>query len=326
MAAKAPAKVEPPRGGGARALVFLTLAVVAGAAATIMIYQVIQQYTSRIAEARKPEETQFVIIAAGDLYPGLVITESDIVGIDIPKKYVPEDAFSAAELVVGSIPRERILANEFIRPARLANSDTGVGLNALIPPGMRAVSLNLRDDASLSGFLVPGNRVDVVLTILPEGDNGGKQKQETLTLMQTVPVVAVNSEMLRDADAARKEAARLKAAEEGKPLPEAPARRRAPVTPSVTVAVTPDDAAKLVHAGQLGQLTLTLRADNDLTLTSSDGVTSTDFEDAKPLPPEIKAVIRKAAAKPPPDEGVTLRLIRGDSTATKTYNADGTQR
>ena len=118
-------------GGGTRALVFLVLALVAGAAATILIYNVIQSYKARIVEAQKKPDEASVIIAAGELYPGLQITESDIIGIKVPIKYIPEGTYSAPELVVGAIPRERILPNEYILQTRLADGDSGIGLRSL---------------------------------------------------------------------------------------------------------------------------------------------------------------------------------------------------
>ncbi len=305
-------------GGGTRALAFLVLALVAGAAATILIYQVIQSYTARIAEARQPEQTQMVIIASGELFPGLQITETDIIGIQVPLKLVPAGSFSSADLVVGAIPRERILPNEFILPDRLADAESGVGLNALVPAGMRAVSLNLGDTKSLSGFLVAGNRVDVLVSIT-DADSG---KLETLTALQTVPVLAVNSQMFKNDKQRREEAAR---AAEGGNAPEKKEARRLGSAPSVTLAVTPEQAEILVHAAQIGNITLALRSDGDIEQLTSMGTNTTDILGENE--PVVEAP--KVGPKPKPrpvekkPEGVTLQIIRAGSVTTRTYELPG---
>lgn len=301
-------KAAADSGGGTRALVFLVLALVAGAAATILIYNVIQSYKARIAEAQRPPDEADVIIAAGELYPGLQITESDIIGIKVPVKYIPDGTYSAPEIVVGAIPRERILPNEYILQTRLADGDSGVGLNALVPPGMRAVSLNLPDDRSLSGFLQPGNRVDVLVSI-SDNDSG---ELETITALQTVPVLAVNSTMLRD------ERAKREADKDGKPPP--PPLKRVRVSPSVTLAVTPDQAEILVHAQQIGRIALTLRSDGDIAQSEAAGTNSADLlGENKPPEPAPVAAKKRAAPAPPREEGVTLSIIRGSSVTQKTY-------
>jgi pilus assembly protein CpaB len=311
---------ESSVGGGTRALAFLVLALVAGAAATILIYQVIQSYQARIAEARKPEATQMVIIASGELFPGLQITENDIIGIQVPVKLVPKESFSAPELVVGAIPRERILPNEFILPGRLADADSGIGLNALVPAGMRAVSINLADDRALSGFLVPGNRVDVLVSI----QDAESQKLETLTALQTVPVLAVNNQMFKNEKQKREEAAA--AAKDGKP-PDKKKARRLNSSPSVTLAVTPEQAEILVHALQIGRITLALRSDGDIEQSTSMGIDTTTLLGENEPPPELPKPGPKPKAKPkavveaPP--GVTLAIIRGGVVSERKYDAQG---
>src|SRR5687768_3579210 len=162
--------------GNVRALAFLGLSVLAGLASVVLIHQVIVSYQQAIELASRPEETATVIVAAGDLYPGVTVTEGDLVQVEVPTRYLPHDesghllAFTSPEAVVGRVPRERILANEYVLPDRLADLASGQGLNALIVEGMRAISLDLQDASSVSGFLVPGNLVDVVVTLTAEED------------------------------------------------------------------------------------------------------------------------------------------------------------
>ena len=251
------------REGGAgpvRALIFLALAIGAGSFALVVLYKLITNYQLKIDEAKRPEDTVMVIVAARDLYQGVTITEDDLYAVQIPPKYLPEGVFLSPEHVVGRIPRERILANEFVRADRLADPESGVGLNAVIPRGMRAISINVSDGAALSGFLNPNNYVDVLVTVQPEEATTGSDKMpETRTLLQAVFVLGVNSRMQKETAEAAKE-------------------KRGSQRPSVTLLVTADQAEQIAHAENLGEIVLTLRNDLDVNFTPLAGV---DIEDLR---------------------------------------------
>ena len=133
-----------------RAVIFLSVAGVTGVAAVVILYQLFTTYQARIQEASKEEETRWVIVAASDLYQGVAIREEDIYAVKIPPRFLPLDGrdqagiFGTPEGVIGRYPRERILSNEFIREDRLSDPEAGIGLNAIIPRGMRALSINIQ--------------------------------------------------------------------------------------------------------------------------------------------------------------------------------------
>ena len=258
-------------GGPVRALIFLALAIGAGSFALVVLYQLITNYQLKIDEAKRPEDTVMVIVAARDLYQGVTITEDDLYAVQIPPKYLPEGVFLSPEHVVGRIPRERILANEFVRADRLADPESGVGLNAVIPRGMRAISINVSDGAALSGFLNPNNYVDVLVTVQPDeaAAKSGKKMPETRTLLQAVFVLGVNSRMQKETAELAKE-------------------KRGSQKPSVTLLVTADQAEQIAHAENLGEIVLTLRNDLDVNFTPLAGV---DIEDLR-RKLEIAKVIR----------------------------------
>jgi pilus assembly protein CpaB len=255
------AREPAPSGGPVRALVFLFMAVLAGSFSLVMLYKLITSYQAKIDEAKRPEDTVMVIVAARDLYQGVTITEEDLYAVQIPLKYLPEGVFLSPEHVVGRIPRERILANEFVRADRLADPESGVGLNAVIPRGMRAISVNIADGAALSGFLNPGNYVDVLVTIQPDSESGkvGKDiKPETHTLLQAVFVLGVNSRMQKET---KEEAQQM----------------RGNQRPSVTLLVTADQAEQIAHAENMGEIVLTLRNDLDVNFQPLPGVNIDDL-------------------------------------------------
>ena len=265
-------------GGGSgplRALIFLALAIGAGSVSLVMLYKLITSYQLKIDEAKRPEDTVMVIVAARDLYQGVTITEEDLYAVQIPPKYLPEGVFLSPEHVVGRIPRERILANEFVRADRLADPESGVGLNAVIPRGMRAISINIADGAALSGFLNPGNYVDVLVTIQPDEEKKAKEaKPQTQTLLQAVFVLGVNSRMKQETGEEAKE-------------------KRGSQKPSVTLLVTADQAEQIAHAENLGEIVLTLRNDLDVNFATLAGV---DVDDLRSKLESAPKVIRRAAA------------------------------
>lgn len=290
------------RGSGPlRAVIFLTLAMIAGGASIVILTSLIGNYQREIEEARRPEDTVMVIVAARDLYQGVTITEEDLYAVEIPPKYLPDGVFLSPEHVVGRIPRERVLANEFIRADRLADPESGVGLNAIIPRGMRAISVNVRDGEALSGFLNPLNYVDVLVTV---GDIQDDIPVETRTLLQAVFVLGVNSRMQRES----REEAREK---------------RGKQKPSVTLLVTAEQAEQLAHAEKMGRLRLTLRNDLDVNYTSLPGVDITalrgKIEDATPTD-SVRPRVRRVVTPKPTQ---TLEIIRGGNKEELKLTDDG---
>lgn len=284
--------------GPVRALMFLTVAVVTGCVALVGLYQLIHSYQVRIDEARKPEDTVMVIVAARDLYQGVTITEEDLYAVDIPPRYLPDGVFLSPEHVVGRIPRERILANEFIRADRLADPESGIGLNAVIPRGMRAISADIADGQALSGFLNPGNYADVLVTITPED---GKKEPETSTLLQAAFVLGVNSRMNEE-------------------NAEQATQRRGKHRPSVTLLVRADEAEKVAQAETVGRLQLTLRNDLDVNFAELHGIDVNALRSKLETPKPVRS---RAPREP---QGSTLRIIRGDKVDETQVAPDGTVR
>ena len=193
-----------------------------------------------------PVETVDVVTASRTLYQGVALTPADVYVAKVPVSYLPTVAdaqsgdlaparvFAATEGLVGQVPRERILANEIIRPERLADGGAGIGLNAVIPRGMVAVSLNLRDADAVSWLLEPGTFVDVLSTF---EDKLGEPRTETI--LQAVFVLGVNSRA------------------QGESTEDAAARGRQ--APSVTFLVSSRQAEQLALADEVGALSLTMR-------------------------------------------------------------------
>lgn len=278
--------------GGIRILLSLGIAAVAAVALVLLVVNIMRDYEQQIAEASAQAETVEAMVAIHDLYQGVTITKDDLYAVKVPVDMLADTVYRSPEHVVGRIPRERILSNEYIREERLADAQEGIGLNAIIPRGQRAISININDGNALSGHLAPGNYVDLLVTIRDADD---RDSRYTRTLLQAVYVLAVNN---------KKGAGNY---DEEDPEAEREAARRH--RPSVTLAVTPDQAQEVAHGADQGEITLTLRSMQDIGWEETDGVTTRDItgeEEARPTP---RPQPRPQAAPEP--TGATLQIIRG---------------
>ncbi|MEZ4317999.1 MAG: Flp pilus assembly protein CpaB [Myxococcota bacterium] len=247
-------------GGRLKAAVFLLVSMFAAALASLVIFTVIRNFQAQLAEAQAPKEYKTIIVARRTLWPGETIKEEDLELIEFPPDFIPAEALSVKEEAINRVPRERVLDREFIRKERLALREAGRGLNAIVPRGMRAVSLDISGGSAVSGFLNPGNYVDILVTI---GERGGAL--QTVTMLQAVTVLAVN-DRLGAKEVTKEKAKKSKGGKKS---------RRS--KPSVTVAVTPDQAEKITYAHTEGAVTLTLRNDIDVTSVETHGAVNTNL-------------------------------------------------
>lgn len=285
--------------------------MIVAVAALYGIFNILSGYRTAARIADKPIETVTVVAASRTLYQGVGITNDDLFVVNVPPDYLPvvkkagsddivkAETFASRERVVGQVPRERILANEFIRPERLADGNAGVGLNAVIPRGMRAVSVGLKGSDAVTGFLTPGNYVDVLVTMM---DEFGFRRTETI--LQAVFVLGVNSRSQNDSAES--------------------VSARGNQNPSVTFLVTPKQAEDIAYADEVGEISLTLRNVQDVNYTQLGGADlDTLLKRLAPKPvavPEI-APRRTSVRKPVQYEaGPTITIIRGTNTSQTTLN------
>jgi pilus assembly protein CpaB len=191
-----------------------------------------------------------------------------------------------------------ILANEPLVDSRLALRGAGAGLAALIPQGMRAVAIRVNEIVGVAGFVVPGMRVDVLISGNPPG--AAAQGGMTKTLLQNVEVLSAGQNFQKDA--------------EGKPIS----------VPVVNLLVTPEQAEMLSLASSQTSIQLVLRNPLDKEIAKTSGSAIAQLFHPGTLPePEAKpgpvargrpvARIRTAAtpaalASPPPR---TVEVIHG---------------
>src|SRR6185295_9110379 len=109
--------------------------------------------------------------------------------VQFPKDSTPDGAFESAEKLVGRVAVTNINPREPVTENRLAPEGTAGGLSAVIPEGYRAMTVKVDDVVGISGFIMPGTLVDVVVVITPEDTVSGKGPISKIVL-QNIKVLA----------------------------------------------------------------------------------------------------------------------------------------
>lgn len=215
-----------------RGMLITILALGSGLSAVVGV----RQFQGNGRAQAAPETTQ-VVLAAAEIARGRMLEPKDLKVVDWPKAMVPAGAVANIDTAAGRSAVSAIAAGQTVLESNLAPKDAGRGLAALIPPGMRAYTIQAsRAAASVAGFILPGNKVDVLLNLrdATSGETGGGS---TTTLLQSVEILAVDQ--------------RLDAPADNKVDPKG--------LGSVTLLVNPQQAALLDLGQNMGQLSLALR-------------------------------------------------------------------
>jgi pilus assembly protein CpaB len=257
-----------------RLITVLIFALVVSAAASVLIYRLIN---SQITASAKPGNR--VLMAARNLERGDLIKDADIKVAEWGGA-LPPGAILKPEDAIGRGVIEPIYLGEPIVESRVAAKGAGAGLAAIIPPGMRAVAVRVNDVAGVAGFVTPGMRVDILLAGNPPG-NTNTVGTVTKTLLQNVEVLSAGQNIQKD--------------NEGKPVS----------VPIVNLLVTPEQAEVMSLASNEERIQMILRNPTDKEESKTRG-TAVEYlfngVDGMPGPKTApKAVAAKRAApKPPP--------------------------
>ena len=117
------------------------------------------------ARAAGPEKP--LVVATRPLPLGSVLARDAIQLRSVPERLFPSGGFSRLEDVLERPVISPIQADEPVLEARIAARGSGIGLAPMIPPGMRAISVRVNDVVGVAGFVLPGMRVDVLVTGKP---------------------------------------------------------------------------------------------------------------------------------------------------------------
>lgn len=219
------------------------------------------EWPKSLVEERMIDENEFVVPSATvpPTQVGIVVRTGD----DEPAKKTEGNAEEqsassgpADSAIVGAVARRRIFANEPISPDQLIQrGDRSVG-SAVVSPGMRAVSIKIKPETASGGFIVPGDYVDVMLSIewktTVVDENGRKMPEGTpLMLPDGDQMVEVTTEtVLRNVRVLAIDQSLGHSAEDGP----------ADLGKTATLEVSISDTEKLLTAAKLGSIALVLRS------------------------------------------------------------------
>ena len=274
----------------ARILIVLLIAVVAGGLLSFGVYQILQRQPQVVSAP----PTKQMAVAQNSLPMGGLVKNEDIGFVPWPgTNHPPVGYFEKKAGLVGRAVLQPMVRNEPFLEGKLAPKEAGAGLPPIIPKGLRALSIRANEIIGVAGYVLPGTRVDVVLTATPRG----ALEPVTKIVLQNVEVVSAAQVIQEDP--------------EGKPK----------TVTHVTVLVKPGDAEKLTIASSLGQFQLALRNPLDLDKAETKGIQMTQ------LYPNYQPKLRRrkvvAAAGPAAAPAVapeslksTVEIIQGNKRST----------
>jgi|SRR5579871_2573005 len=249
----------------------------------LVISSVFYQMTARAGGSKKVESNDLrdIVLAARPLSVGVTVKPADIKLGKMPASAFPKSAFTKAEEVIDRPVISNVLMDEPILDGRLAARGSGLGLAPIIPVGMRGVTVRVNDVTGISGFVLPGMRVDVLVTGRPPNADG----TVTATCLQNMLVLSAGTAIQPDA------------------------RGQAIQAATVTLLATPEQAETLTLANNEGRVQLVLRNGSDQTIEKTPGREVAELygmRAAKKKPAEAPAprprtrVVNVVAAAPPP--------------------------
>jgi pilus assembly protein CpaB len=233
--------------------------------------------------------TKNVMVAKAEILRGTTITKEMIESRAFPKSMLPEGAILLGEEAFGRTVLNHLVKGEVVLDAKLAPKGAKGGIASLIPTGMRAIAIQIPNVATgVGGFVLPGNKVDVLITMKEEfGET--QNNASTLTLLENVEILAVDQRI------------------------DAPAENKvdAKEMRSVTLLVSPDQAGRLNLAMNRGTLHLSLRNPTD---GKSADPRPALLADIRPKGESKESEAKKQAAKkkletPPPPPPAPVAVV-----------------
>jgi pilus assembly protein CpaB len=239
-----------------RSKTVLAIALVLGALAAVAGYAGLKAAAAQVAQSTSKHYVP-VVVTATDLTFGTKLDAAQLRTVKYPKESVPAGAFSDVDSVVGQTTKIFMTAREPITATKL--SSRGGGLSMLVRTGLRATSLEVNQVSGVSGFVLPGDRVDVLCTV---DGRGADQQAETRTILQNVEVLASGQKTAK---------------QDNKPI----------TVQAVTILVDPMGAEKLALGLHEGQIHLVLRNPEDSDMLSINGMTTSEMVNGTAAPPRV---------------------------------------
>lgn len=262
-------------------IMLAAIAIAVGSALAVRTMLAGQAAPNANAAALKVPKGPKVLVALRSLPVGAIISAEAISYKQWPAELVKDAYFAEGKSdissLLGTVVRYPITAGEPLTQESLVKPGERGFLAAALAPGMRAVSIPVTEETGVSGFIFPGDRVDIVLT-QTIGSQGSALKASE-TILSNIRVLASD------------QFATERKGEDGGPLIQSPK--------TVTLEVTPRIAEKIAVARSIGALSLSLRALTDGQGNLEKAIASGDVQipDNASFATE-EALLRQAMARP----------------------------
>jgi pilus assembly protein CpaB len=274
----------------------VTILLVAFLVASLCTWLVVRLVSNRM-QASKPVSTSNVVSAAKDIPLGAVVQAADLTTLTIAGT-PPKGAILKPEQAIGRGAVTEIFQGEPVLDNQLASLGSGGGLAPTIPDGMRASAVRVDEVVGVAGFVIPGMRVDVLVSGNPPGNNNGQGGVVTRTILQNIQVLSAGTDIQRDA--------------EGKPQQ----------VQVITLLVTPEQAQILSLASNSLKIQLVLRNPLDTKVEDvPENNMNSLFGGAKPAPAAAPHPAAKAAPKPA--NSFSVEVINGTKTSEEKFPSSG---
>src|SRR5215204_5794297 len=279
-----------------RTLFVLIIAVAVASSASYFVYRAVSNIPVREVEVK----SYYVAIATKPLPVGTMLAPSDIKLVAWPASSPVAGGYTKIEEVVNRGLIASVVENEPFTATKVAPIEAGAGLAPTIATGMRAISVKVNEVIGVAGFVVPGTRVDVVVTVGRQNDSISR-------------VIVSNAQVLTAGTKYDQEQSK-----DGTPLP----------STVVTLLVTPPDAERIALASTEGSIMLALRNPLDATTTDTKGTRMASLLGAAEPAPVVRmargiprATIATAPPPPPPPPPIyqveTIRAAKRVSEVVK---------
>lgn len=268
-----------------RTIATLAVAVFLGFVAVLLVRAVLNsQRTAAITGVTAAGKTVAVVVANGPIARGQTLEASSLKVVAFPAAAVPAGSFHDIAQITAGSPRlamSAIVENEPVLADKVSGPGGKLNMSAEVAQGMRAVSIRSNDVAGVGGFVLPGDRVDVLLTrTIGSGDTASTVTQ---VLAENVRVLGVDQSDNNESD---------------KPV----------VTKAVTLEVSPDQAQTISLGGTVGTVSLSLRHVADEQPLARQATTAADLGFGT-----RRAEVRHSG-------GGSVRVIRGTDATMFTYS------
>ena len=252
-----------------RTAVVVGVAVLLAVIASLGMYRIVSRMPARAAEVN----TVDVVVAQAPLKLGTKILKDHVKVVRWPKDAPVEGSFAKIEEVLDRGVIAAIAVNEPLTGSKLAALEAGAGLPPSIPQGMRAISVKVNEVVGVAGFVVPGTRVDVMVTL-----KGRQNDDQSMTRIVCSNVTVLTAGTRYDQEKAK----------EGNAIP----------STVVTLLVKPDDGERIALAAEEGQIMLSLRNPLDVEPTVTSGVkTASLFGQPAPAPAKPRSAPARRTEK-----------------------------